>query len=203
MHARIHGSSRRGFTLIEVLIAMIAASILLLAMGSVLFMIFRGFNESRDFANATNRVDLIRQLSFDARTGRTVTYPTTWDINGTPMTSRGDYSSGGNEGDRVQFVSLRYDAGTGVTTPFMITWQSRRPTGSPVGTPYNVERWIQQTDALNVPIGAATLSFDQNKINSFEVIRTTVRTFSVNLQTTEGAETASVQLVVTCRNVVN
>ncbi len=191
----------RGFTLIEVMIAMVAASILLFGMGSVLVMIYRGFNESRNFAEMTSRVDLIRQLSFDARTGRNILFPTNWDVNGTPLDSRGDYASGGNVGDRIQFVSLRFDGTT--TTPFMITWQSRRPAAAPVTDPYNVERWIQEVDATNTPIGTATLSFDQNKINSFEVIRTTIRSFSVNLSTTELTETASVQLVVTCRNVIN
>lgn len=196
-------SRRRGFTLIELAIGMVGASILLLGMGAVLVMLYRGFNESRNFNEATSRVDLIRQLSFDARTGRNILYPTNWDVNGTPLDSRGDYASGGNVGDRIQFVSLRYDSATTTTTPFMITWQSRRPSGAPSTDPYNVERWIQQVDATNTPIGTSTLTFDQSKINSFEVIRTTIRSFSVSLQTTELTETASVQLVVTCRNVIN
>lgn len=196
-----HRRQRRGFTLVEVLVALVAGSILLFGMGSVLVMLYRGFNESHNFAEATMRVDLIRQLSFDARTGRLITYPTAWDPNGTPMASRGDYSSGGNVGDRVQFVSLQYDPVTFTTTPFMITWQSRRAAAAPPTDPFNVERWIQQTDANNVPIGTASLTFDQSQISSFEVIRTTIRSFNVNMQSVEGGETATVQLVVTCRNV--
>jgi prepilin-type N-terminal cleavage/methylation domain-containing protein len=38
----------RGFSLIEVMIAMVAGSILLFGMGAVLVMIYRGFNESRN-----------------------------------------------------------------------------------------------------------------------------------------------------------
>lgn len=194
-------ANKKGFTLIELMIGMIAASILLLGMGAVLVMLYRGFNESRNFSEATTRVDLIRQLSFDARTGRNILYPTNWDVNGTPLDSRGDYTSGSDSGDRIQFVSLRFDGTT--TTPFMITWQSRRPLAAPSTDPYNVERWIQEVDASNTPIGVSTLTFDQNKITSFEVIRTTIRSFNVNLQTTEATETATVQLVVTCRNVIN
>ncbi|MBE7492837.1 MAG: prepilin-type N-terminal cleavage/methylation domain-containing protein [Planctomycetes bacterium] len=191
----------RGFSLVEIMIGMIAASILLLGMGAVLVMIYRGFNESHNFSEATTRVDLIRQLSFDARTARNILYPTNWDVNGVPLDSRGDYSSGGFVGDRVQFVSLRFDGTT--TTPFLITWQSKRPAAAAPTDPYNVERWIQEVDAGNNPIGVSTLTFDQNKINYFEVVRTTIRTFRVNMQTTESTETATVQMVVTCRNVIN
>lgn len=200
IHAR-NRRSKRGFTLVEIMIGMIAASILLFGMGSVLVLLYGGFNESRNFSEATTRVDLIRQLSFDARTGRNILYPTNWDVNGTPLDSRGDYTSGSNNGDRIQFVSLRYDGTT--TTPFMITWQSRRPIAAPSTDPYDVERWIQEVDAANTPIGTASLTFNQNKITYFEVIRTTIRSFNVNMQTTEVDETATVQLVVTCRNVIN
>ncbi|MBX3473647.1 MAG: prepilin-type N-terminal cleavage/methylation domain-containing protein [Planctomycetes bacterium] len=192
--------SRKGFTLVEVMVAMIAGSILLFGMGSVLVMLYRGFAESHNFHEATMRVDLIRQLSFDARTGRAITYPTAWHPTGVTLASRGDYASGGNVGDRVQFVSLRYDPVSFTTTPFMITWQSRRPAAAPPTDPYNVERWIQETDANNVPIGTASRTFDQSLISSFEVIRTSTRSFNVNMLTQEGDETATVQLVVTCRN---
>lgn len=199
MGHRMNGR-RRGFTLVEVLIAMVAGSILLMGMGSVLFMIWRGFNETRDFSEATQRIDMIRQLNFDGRTGRSISFPTTWDLNGATTTSRGDYTGTGVTGDRVQFISLEFDTATNTTTPYMVTWQSLTATGA---APYRVQRWRQPVDALNQLLGTAVLTFDQTNVQSFEIIRTTNKAFSINMQAIEGAETATIQMVVTCRNIIS
>ena len=116
---RKHAEARRGFTLVEMLVAMVIGTILIMGMGTVLVTLFSGMRESKDFGTATGRVDLIRQLTFDARTGDEILFPA--------VGADGDYASGGNEGDQVQFNSLEYDPGTDTTTTVTVTWESRRP----------------------------------------------------------------------------
>ena len=130
--------NRGGFTLIEMLVAMVVGAILIMGMGTVLVTLFTGMRESKDFADATGRVDLVRQLTFDARTGNRIAFPVTDGATG-------DYTFGGNEGDQVQFNSLRYDVGTDTTSDVTVTWESRRPAGSPIGTEYTVFRFIDTT----------------------------------------------------------
>jgi type II secretory pathway pseudopilin PulG len=202
---------RRGFTIAELLIGLVAGTIMMLGMGAVMFQMYRGFDESRDFGEATNRIDLIRSLQFDARTARAILFPTASSATGSLPTSLGDVNGAidatfaGSEGDRVQFVSLQFDSTTNTTTPFRITWQSRRPAGSPAGTLYTVERWIVQVDNTNTPVSspAQRLSFQQPRVGTFEIIRTNNNAFRVDMRAVENAETAAIQMQVTCRNVIN
>lgn len=183
--------SRRGVTMIELMVAMVAGVILLWGLSTLLVLLWTGMGESRDFAEAVNRVELIRQLSFDARTGQRILSPTT---DG----AAGNYTSGGVEGDRIQFESLHFDPGTDTTSVWTITWESQRPAGSPVGTPYSVIRWLNKNDG-----GGTNWTFNQNQITSFEVVRNTGSSFSVAIETTEAQETMQIQLAPTLRNVVD
>lgn len=188
-------TARKGVTLIELIIGMAISSIIILGMGMVLVVLFRGMGESQDFASLTGRVDLIRQLSFDARTGDALLYPDTDYTASYSATATGNgsgyYASGGFVGHRVQFNAVRYNPITMADIPEAITWESRRPTSS--SDPYTVYRWV---NAETNP------RFGQDNIVQFEVIRQNARSFTVQMQSVEGTEQVTVQLAVTLRNVL-
>ncbi|MCA8911147.1 MAG: prepilin-type N-terminal cleavage/methylation domain-containing protein [Planctomycetes bacterium] len=192
---RKHAEARRGFTLVEMLVAMVIGTILIMGMGTVLVTLFSGMRESKDFGTATGRVDLIRQLTFDARTGDEILFPA--------VGADGDYASGGNEGDQVQFNSLEYDPGTDTTTTVTVTWESRRPGGSPAGTPYTVYRFYDSTPEDPADPSDDLQTFAQSEITSFEIHCDADDSFSAEIETKEDTETVQVQLAVTLRNVTN
>jgi prepilin-type N-terminal cleavage/methylation domain-containing protein len=194
MAKRNYRATRKGFTLIEVLIAMFVATILIMGMGLVLVTLFAGMRESGDFADATGRVDLIRQMTFDARTGDSIIFPAT---DGTA----GDYVSGGNEGDQVMFNSITYDPIADTTTDVTITWESRRAASST--DPYIVYRFIDTTPESPAVPGDDVLTFAQSAITVFDVTRTSMEGFFVRIETTENSEQVEVELAVTLRNVIN
>ena len=176
-------NGRKGFTLIELMVSASIGTILMFGMGAALFTLFQGMRESRDFFNATERVDLIRQLSFDARTGNAITFPL---ADGT-----GAYSNGPNNGHMVEFNSLRYDPVADTTTTVNILWESVRPIATPAD-PFQVNRFVD-----------GTFTFGQSNITDFTVTRTSNRNFTVVTSTVEGDENVGVQLSVTLRNVID
>ena len=187
-------ATRRGFTLVEVLIAMFVSTILIMGMGLVLVTLFTGMRESKDFATATGRVDLVRQMTFDARTGDGIIFPAT---DGTA----GDYVSGGNEGDQVMFNSITYDAIADTTTDVTITWESRRTVSTT--DPYIVYRFIDATPESPADPSDDAMTFAQGDITTFDVTRTSMEGFFVRIQTTENSEQVEIELAVTLRNVIN
>jgi prepilin-type N-terminal cleavage/methylation domain-containing protein len=194
MHTKDRRASRRGFTLVEVLISMFAASLLIMGMGIVLVTLFTGMRESSDFADATGRVDLIRQMTFDARTGDSIIFPDTDGMDG-------DYASGGNEGDQVMFNSIAYDPGTDTSSDVTITWESRRAVSST--DPYIVYRFIDNAPESPAVPGDDTMTFAQGDITIFDVTRTSMEGFFVRIATAENAEQIEIELAVTLRNVIN
>lgn len=192
---KYRANRRRGFTLVELMVGVAISSILILGMGVVLVTLFSGMRESRDFATATDRVDLIRQLSFDARTGNRILFPAT---DGTP----GDYSSGGFTGDQIMFNSLRYDPGTDTTTTVTVTWESRRPVAAPTD-PYTVYRFIDDTPEDPADPADDLFTFGQVGLINFDIVRNSSNSFSATMQSEEGAESVQVQLAVTLRNVID
>lgn len=186
---------RRGFTLVEVLVGLVVSTILLMGMGVVMVVLFRGMRESSNFSQATGSVDLIRQLSFDARTGNRIRFPAT---DGTA----GDYSSGGFTGDQIMFDSLRYDPGTDTTTTVTITWESRRPSAAPTD-PYHVYRFIDETPEEPANTADDVFTFGQSGLLSFDIVRNTSKSFSATMENESGDESVQVQLAVTLRNVID
>lgn len=187
-------ANRRGFTLVEVLVTMFAATILIMGMGIVLVTLFTGMRESRDFANATGRVDLIRQMTFDARTGDSIIFPA---VDGLP----GDYVAGGNEGDQVMFNSIEFDPATDTSSDVTITWESRRALAS--SDPYIVYRFIDRIPESPADPSDDTMTFAQGDITLFNVVRSSMEGFNVRIQTTENSESIEIDLAVTLRNVIN
>lgn len=190
----------RGFTIIELMVSLVIATIIVMGMGMVLVTLFTGMRESRDFFEATSRVDLIRQLTFDARTGNSIRFPAT---DGTP----GDYASGGFVGDQIQFDALQFDpdanAGAGETTTVTITWESRRPSAAPLTDPYSVFRFIDVTPEFPTSNPSDDVqTFGQSGINYFDVVRVADDSFTVSMETEQGDETVQVELAVTMRNVI-
>jgi prepilin-type N-terminal cleavage/methylation domain-containing protein len=188
-------STRKGFTLIEVMVAMFAGMILIGGMGIVLFTLFTGMRESQDFATATGRVDLIRQMTFDARTGDSIIFPDTDGMDG-------DYTFAGNTGDQVMFNSITYDPVGDTTTDVTITWESRRPIASPTD-PYTVYRFIDSAPESPANPSDDVMTFAQGDITGFDVTRTSMEGFFVRIETTEASEVIEIELAVTLRNVIN
>lgn len=191
----LRSTRRTGFTLVEMLVALAVSTILIMGMGLVLVTLFTGMRESKHFADATGGVDLIRQLSFDARTGNRIIFPAT---DGAP----GDYSSGGFTGDQIMFNSLRYDPGTDTTTTVTVTWESRRPSAAPTD-PYTVYRFIDTTPEDPANPADDTFTFGQAGLLNFDIVRNTSNSFSATMQNSSGDETVQVQLAVTLRNVID
>ncbi len=186
-------STRRGMSLIELTVAMAISAIVLSTIGFVLVMMTNGFNEMEDFGNATGRVDMIRLLTFDARTGDSMLFPTTNGANGA-------YTDGSANGHRVRFRAIEYNPTTESSTPVFIQWESRR-TGNT--GPYVVSRW-RMVDANNNNIdddGSYTQTFGESPVQVFTIQRVNRQNFNIEMETTEGNETAHVQLAVTLRNV--
>jgi prepilin-type N-terminal cleavage/methylation domain-containing protein len=188
--------SRKGFTLIEVMVAMFAGMILLAGMGTVLYTLFTGMRESQDFATATGRVDLIRQMTFDARTGDSIIFPDTDGMDG-------DYVFGGNEGDQVMFNSIAYDPVADTTSDVTITWESRRSTAAAPTDPYIVYRFVDNSPESPANPGDDVQTFAQGDITAFDVTRTSMEGFFVRIETTEASEVIEIELAVTLRNVIN
>lgn len=196
MERNLRRNGRKGVTLVELLIAVAITTIILLGMGTVLVVLFSGIRESANFFKATSRVDLIRQLTFDARTGNSIRFPTT---DGTP----GDYAAGGFVGDQIQFDALQFDPVSDTTSTVTITWESRRPSTAPNTDPYSVFRFVDTTPEYptNNPADDV-MSFGETDINYFNVVREANDSFTVELETTEDTESVQVSLAVTLRNVI-
>lgn len=191
-------NQNRGFTIIEMTMAMAISTIVITGMAIVMVLLIQGTEDSKDFARATGRIDLIRQLTFDGRTGSQIVFPT---ADSPAVGSAGTYSAAGQEGHRVDFVAKEYDSGTGTTNDVLITWLSRRPAGSPSGTPYVVERWHDTTPYDGNANGS--LSFGESNIADFTVTRRSIDEFEVYLKAEEGDESAEILLTIALRNVVN
>lgn len=200
-------SANRGFTLIEVLLAAGGATILLVGIGTVMVMMFQGLKQSSDFFEATSRVDMVRQMTFDARTGESLVYPNT---NYNPLTynvqavggGSGYYlPEGGNHGHRTIFRAVEYNPTTETSSRVFITWESRRPTAQPWISPASVIRIIDQADALNQPVGNPVETFNQAGIELFHITRVSDRNFNVVMRSAQDEEKAHVELAVTLRNV--
>ena len=196
MRRKANRKGRRGVTLVELLVALAVSTILIMGMGMVMVTLFTGMRESRNFFEATSRVDLIRQLSFDARTGESIRFPST---DGTA----GDYAAGGFVGDQIQFDSLQFDPVTDTTTTATITWESRRAAAAPATDPYTVFRFYDATPEYPTNnAGDDTLTFAQGNMTFFDVVRQSSDSFTVSMETIEDTETVQVELAVTLRNVV-
>lgn len=198
---------RRGFTLIEVLLAAGGATILLVGIGTVMVMMFTGLKQSADFFEATSSVDMVRQMTFDARTGEDLVYPDTdFDsLNYDEQTEgfgSGYYDpEGGNHGHRTIFRAVEYDPVAETSSRVFITWESRRPTAQAWTSPCNVARIIDQADLFNQPVGAPVETFNQGGIEIFHITRISESNFNVVMQAVKDDEKAHVQLAVTLRNV--
>ncbi|MBK8206230.1 MAG: hypothetical protein IPK87_05450 [Planctomycetes bacterium] len=197
----------RGFTLIELTLAMVGSIILIMGMYIVMVMLYQGLEQSADFADATTRVDLVRQLSFDARTAEELMYPTsdlTAFFSETAVGNGSGYyaPTGGFHGHRAQFRAVEYDPGTEASTRVFITWESYRSTGVPWTDPCSVRRIsMPDTNEDLIPNDAWEIRFDQSGIELFTIRRTSNNNFNVDMESVEDNEVAHVQLAVTLRNV--
>lgn len=182
--------NNRGFTLVEVMIGLVIGTILLLGMGAVMIQLFVGMRESRNFSEATARVDLIRTLNFDARTSDVLFFPATDGATGA-------YTEGGMNGHQVIFRTVNFDPGTGNTTREWVRWRSERAGNA---GPYTVRRVTQASTGGTPGTTWGTPRFTQPGIETFNVQRITRNNFTLEMNTQEGEESAHVLFSVTLRN---
>ncbi|MHC4841916.1 MAG: type II secretion system protein [Planctomycetota bacterium] len=212
-------TANKGFTLIEIIMGVTCSIILILGMGSILMLQFQGLNESEDFREASARVDLIRHLTFDGRTGSGITFPATQGANGIYTSYSSTILGSSVTGHRVIFTAADYDPVTEVTTPTDVRWESQTTDlGDPSNSDYLtdnvtlvVARFIEDlsaTGGTSDPVVTTPshwiLRFQEHNIDQFLVTReATEDTFLVQIKTHEGDEDADIQLAVTLRNVTN
>jgi prepilin-type N-terminal cleavage/methylation domain-containing protein len=174
--------SKRGFTLIELMVAMIAALIVLLGMGSVLFLMFGGMIESRQFLNSTSAIDLTRELTFDARPADRLFFPAT---NG----ATGEYGDGSLKGHQVVFRTSYYNPTTNVTQRAWVRWRSEI-TGSETDGRFLVRRYVQWHGNDVPDANWGTPTFTEIGFTRFDVRRVSASTFSVEMRN-EGSKEAA------------
>ncbi|MDC1142815.1 hypothetical protein OAU50_06960 [Planctomycetota bacterium] len=210
-------TTNKGFTLLEIIVGVAASILLIMGMGSILMLQFQGLNESSDFREASARVDLIRHLTFDGRTGSSISFPAASTSGVYPAYSSAVLGAS-VRGHRVVFTASDYNPITGVTTPTEVRWESQT---TDVTDPDNsdyltddvqiiVVRFIEDltaTGGTREPVVATPtdwiVRFEEHGIDQFLVSRdASDDTFNVEIKTHEGDQDADIQLAVTMRNVV-
>lgn len=177
--------SRRGFTLIEMTMALMVMSILILASGGILIFLARGQNEARDDNDVQNRLELVREMIVsDFRPGRTILTPAT----------------AGGTGTEVQVETLDYNPATGNTTVRRYRWAFASNT---------ITRYVATETGTPGTFTAETQTISQSNIATFSVTRfndgdgtlTNDRRLDFTLTATQGTQSASIAFTVMLRNV--
>jgi prepilin-type N-terminal cleavage/methylation domain-containing protein len=186
-------SSRKGFTLIELIIGIVIAGILLLAIAFVTIQMMGGLRETAEFSEVTGRVDIIRQLTFDARAADRIVFPLTDGASGA-------YSSGGVSGQQMRLRVMSYDPVTDVTTPTFVQWASA---GSASATEVRVTRasMVDGNDNGLEDDGGYTVNFGQDHISKFGITRIDASNIEVGMYTTFGEESVESVFGISLRNV--
>jgi prepilin-type N-terminal cleavage/methylation domain-containing protein len=184
---------KRGFTLIEMLAALAAVTVLILAMGSTLIWLLRGETQSIAAHESFNRVDIIRDiLHSNLRAGRSIRSPA---VNATVTypadggTGRGTITVPFN-GERV-WVELQFWNGAAFEIR-QTSWTWNSATGV-LGN-----QWNTSTIGGAIPAGATVWS--EPSISNFDVIRVSDRRIRFIVDTNATGEAAQSQFTVTLRN---
>lgn len=185
--------NRRGFTLIEMLAALVAVSVLILAMGSTLIWLVRGEVQSNNAHESFNRADIVRDiLHSNLRAGRAIRFPT---VNAT-ATYPADGGVGRGTivtpyaGERV-WVELQFWNGTAFEIRQTVwTWNS--------ASRVLENQWNVGNIGSAIPNGAVTWS--QSNLNNFDVIRVSDRRLRFVVDTLQADQPAQSQFTVTLRN---
>ena len=184
---------KRGFTLIEMLAALAAVTVLILAMGSTLIWLLRGETQSIAAHESFNRVDIIRDiLHSNLRAGRQIRSPA---VNATATypadggTGRGTITAPFN-GERV-WVELQFWNGAAFEIR-QTAWTWNSTTGV-LGNQWN-------TSAIGGALPAGATVWSEPNISNFDVIRVSDRRIRFIVDTNATGEAAQSQFTVTLRN---
>lgn len=186
----------RGFTLIEVMAALAAISVLILAMGSTLIWLLRGETQSIAANDAFNRTDLIRDiLHTNLRAGTVIRFPTTdavttYPADGVGVAGRGTISTPFN-GEQVWVELIFWNGASFETRQTVWTWNT--------GTQILGNQWAITAPGAGAPGGAN--AWEQANITNFDVIRVSNRRIRFVVDTTQGGQPAQSQFTVTLRNI--
>ncbi|MCC6572653.1 MAG: prepilin-type N-terminal cleavage/methylation domain-containing protein [Planctomycetes bacterium] len=178
--------TKSGFSLIEVAIALVVLSIMILASGSILVFLARGMTEARDDNDVQNRVEIVRELMVsDFRAGSAIVLPAT----------------AGTSAASVQVTTSDYNATTGVTTNRRYRWTLSGTT---------LTRYVAtETSSGSGVYGAETTTFIQNNVASFSATHFDNGTATTSdddrldfqLSATQGTQSATIKYTVILRNV--
>lgn len=192
----MRNSFRKGFTLIEMLAALAAVTVLIIAMGSTLIWLIRGENQSIAANASFNRADIVRDiLHTNLRSGRAIRFPTTnatttYPADGVGVAGRGTINTPFN-GERV-WVELQFWNGASFEIRQTAwTWNS--------STQILGNQWQISTIGGAIPGGAN--SWEQPQLTNFDVIRVSDRRIRFVVDTLEGDQPAQAQFTVTLRNI--
>jgi len=187
---------RKGFTLIEMLAALAAVSVLIIAMGSTLIWLIRGENQSIAANASFNRADVVRDiLHTNLRSGRAIRFPTTnatttYPADGVGVAGRGTINVPFN-GERV-WVELQFWNGAAFEIRQTAwTWNS--------STQILGNQW--QVSSIGGAIPAGANAWEQPQLTNFDVIRVSDRRIRFVVDTLEGDQPAQAQFTVTLRNI--
>ena len=187
---------RKGFTLIEMLAALAAVSVLIIAMGSTLIWLIRGENQSIAANASFNRADVVRDiLHTNLRSGRAIRFPTTnatttYPADGVGVAGRGTINTPVN-GERV-WVELQFWNGAAFEIRQTAwTWYS--------STKILGNQW--QVSSIGGAIPAGANAWEQPQLTNFDVIRVSDRRIRFVVDTLEGDQPAQAQFTVTLRNI--
>ena len=187
---------RKGFTLIEMLAALAAVTVLIIAMGSTLIWLIRGENQSIAANASFNRADVVRDiLHTNLRSGRAIRFPTTnaattYPADGVGVAGRGTINTPVN-GERV-WVELQFWNGAAFEIRQTAwTWNSSTQI---LGNPW-------QVSSIGGAIPAGANAWEQPQLTNFDVIRVSDRRIRFVVDTLEGDQPAQAQFTVTLRNI--
>ncbi|MBV6517372.1 MAG: hypothetical protein HPKKFMNG_03101 [Planctomycetes bacterium] len=190
---------RKGFSLIELMAALAAVTVLILAMGSTLIWLIRGERQSINANESFNRADMIRDiLHTNLRAGQTLRFPTTdatvaYPADGVGVAGRGTIAAPFN-GEEIWVELQRWNTATSTFEIIQTMW-----------------RWNSATQVLGNQESAAGVAGDprpttavrwsQGEILNFDVIRVSNRRIRFVVNTNEVDQPAESQFTVTLRNI--
>ena len=179
--------SSRAFTLLELMAALASMGVLIMAMGYTLVFLARAMVETEDDNTAQNRLELVRLLTNDFRSGSLIAFPAT---DGTT----GAWVAGGFQGQAAVVLVNKYEPIGQVTTPVLVRWSSRTPTAAP-------SLFVLTRDESTDGGLTWNTSFEEGNILIFNVLRVDDNRIDIGMTTLEGTQIAEMLYSVGLRNV--
>lgn len=188
----------KGFTLIEMLAALVAVTVLILAMGSTLLWLVRGENQSINANESFNRADIIRDLMHtNLRSGQAIRFPTTdaviaYPADGVGTAGRGTIAAP-FAGEEVWFELQSWNVGLGAFEIVQTMWRWNSAS--------RVLSHNREVTAAGAGRPTTAVDWSQANILNFDVIRVSSRRVRFVVDTNEVDQPAQSNFTVSLRNI--